>query len=140
MTGQRIVVGVDGSGSSRSALAWAVDEARRRDATVEVVHAWSVPSPNPYLPAALDPETFRSGGAAVLQDVIEQGGDGVELAPRLVEGSAVTALLAASEDADLVVVGSHGHGPLARLLLGSVTQRVLQHARCPVVVVRAAPA
>ena len=140
MTAPRIVVGIDGSDAGNAALDWAADEARRRDATLEIVHAWSVPTGDPFMPMAIDPELVRRSGAHVLAAAVERvgTGHGLRLVPNLVAGSPDAALLAAAVDADLLVVGSHGHGVLAGVLLGSVTQRVLHHARCPVVVVRAA--
>lgn len=140
MTAPRIVVGIDGSDAGTAALDWAADEARRRNATLEIVHAWSLPNADPFLPVAIDPELIRRSGAHVLAAAVDRvgTGQGLTLVPNLVAGTPDAALLAASADADLLVVGSHGHGVVAGVLLGSVTQRVLHRARCPVVVVRAA--
>lgn len=140
MTAPRIVVGIDGSDAGTAALDWAADEARRRNATLEIVHAWSMPNADPFLPVAIDPELIRRSGAHVLAAAVDRvgTGQGLTLVPKLVAGTPDAALLAASADADLLVVGSHGHGVVAGVLLGSVTQRVLHRARCPVVVVRAA--
>ena len=138
----RIVVGVDGSAPSLAALHWAVDEARQRHATVEVLHSWMIPTSDPYVPIAMSPETFRAGAQHVLNEALADLdvplGDPV-ITTNVIQGSAVRALVDASEGADLLVVGSHGHSGIAGVLLGSVTQRVLHHSHCPVVVVRDSP-
>jgi nucleotide-binding universal stress UspA family protein len=134
----RIVVGIDGSELAQRALEWAVDEARRRGAVLEVVHAWTMPRPDEFVPVVAE-DAVRDAAERVLAVAI---GDLVddshppEVLPRLVEGPPANALLAASKGADLLVVGSHGHGGFVGMLLGSVSQRVLHHATCPVVVVR----
>jgi nucleotide-binding universal stress UspA family protein len=135
----RIVVGVDGSAESQRALAWALDEARRRRATLQVVHAWKIPQPDPYLPVVLGPEVFETSARTVLREAvagIEADPDGPAVETELVCDSPAHALLDAAKDADLLVVGSHGRGGFAGMLLGSVSQHVLHHATCPVVVVR----
>ena len=134
----RIVVGVDGSSESRRALDWAVDEARRRGATLQVVHAWSIPHADPYLPVMLEPEVFHRGAETVLQEAVSGIGTdhGPTIETELVCASPAAALLAAADGADLLVVGSHGRGGFTGMLLGSVSQHVLHHATCPVVVVR----
>jgi len=62
--------------------------------------------------------------------------DAVEIRPRIVEGNAAAALLAASPGAELLVVGSRGHGGFAEALLGSASQHCVYHAPCPVVIIR----
>jgi nucleotide-binding universal stress UspA family protein len=144
-----IVVGVDHSAGARAALAFAHEEARLRDATLRVVHAWQFG----YIgysgfevgaPAfGGDIQKLREGAAAALeatlQDAIPDLGD-VNVERRLVEGSAGAVLVDESRDAILLVVGSRGHGGFAQLLLGSVSQQCAQHAECPVVIVRPKPA
>jgi nucleotide-binding universal stress UspA family protein len=144
----RIVVGVDGSELGRAALEWAVAEARLRDATVAAVHAWSfVPPPSLTEPGLVpmpagdlteDLERERNAAGAVLDEAIGQVETGdVRIEGMLVETAAGDALVDASEGANLVVVGSHGRGGLASALLGSVSQHVVRHAGCPVVIIRA---
>ena len=136
-----VVVGVDGSEVGQRALVWAVEEARRRDATLDVVHAWRVPIPDPYMPAAIDVADFRVDAERVLAEAIAQlpsDPNGPTIVPCLVHGAPAAVLLEAAADADLLVVGSHGHGGFIGMLLGSVSQHVLHHATCPVVVVRGA--
>lgn len=137
-----VVVGVDGSDGSREALHWALDEARLRHATLRVVHAWRMP----YAPASVGyvplPETplydaAKKGAQLVLTAEILaiEAGD-VTVEPLLVEGSVAAVLREAGKDADLLVVGSRGHGGFVELMLGSTGQQVAHHATCPVVIVR----
>ncbi|WP_104062018.1 universal stress protein [Arthrobacter sp. 4R501] len=65
--------------------------------------------------------------------------EGVDVTGDVVQGPTVTVLINASKDADLLVVGSRGHGGFTGLLLGSVSTQVLHHAACPVLVVRTRP-
>ena len=137
-----IVVGVDGSESSQRALGWAVDEARFRRCTVEAVHVWQLPvlmgTPFGTVPIDVDAE----GAAAQTQldaivDAVDAKGLDAPIERTFTTGVPARRLLeiAAERDADLVVVGSRGHGGFTGLLLGSVSQQVTHHAHCPVVVV-----
>lgn len=142
--GERIVVGVDGSKGARMALGWAASEAHLRGATLDVVFAWG----------DIGVRLAREGGwaKAVTTDMEKQAADDLvreELAAVLGDapqdevhvitcaGEASEALIGASEEADLLVVGSRGTGGFQGLLLGSVSQKCIQHARCPVVVIPA---
>jgi nucleotide-binding universal stress UspA family protein len=138
-----IVVGLDGSHHSTQALEWALKEGARQDAPVTVltVHvvAASAWTGNPVI-LAQDPaeqEKARSAAEELTATVTERIG---EPRPPSVKVLAVTGypaseLIAASRDADLLVVGSRGAGGFARLLVGSVSSQVVEHAHCPVVVV-----
>jgi nucleotide-binding universal stress UspA family protein len=135
---ERIVVGVDGSEGSLTALAWAVEEARRGDASVEVVYTWHQAwvAPTHILG---DVEFFAEKAEEVLDAVIAAVDTaGVEIERKLSTGSPAQALIHESKGAALLVVGSRGRGGFTGLLLGSVGQQVAQHARCPVVIVPAA--
>jgi nucleotide-binding universal stress UspA family protein len=137
----RIVVGTDGSLSADAAVLWAVDEADRRNAELVVVHAWEYP----YSSELGSPQAYdltRVDAALVLERSVEQCRDrgGGTVDGRLVEGPAAKALLDASADADLVVVGSRGRGGFRSLLFGSVAHTVAAHSTRPVVVVRAVTA
>jgi nucleotide-binding universal stress UspA family protein len=139
--GRRIVVGVDGSAPSKAALAWAARQARLTGATVEAVIAWQYPATYGYtMPAA--PEinyNYEEIAAKVIADTIAEfrGQDNqVEIISRVVEGNAAQALLDASAGAELLVVGSRGHGGFFEALLGSVGQHCVHHATCPVVIIR----
>lgn len=140
---QKIVVGVDGSEASRNALRWAVEEARLRGARVVALHAWEVPlaapdvSPAPQLDVAgLVTDLHESAQQLVtsLVDAVVGGDSPVTVEPVAVEGPAASALLDAARDAELLVVGSRGHGGIKGLLLGSVSQECAQQAPCPVVI------
>jgi len=139
----RIVVGVDGSDESVASLRWAVDEARLRNATVEVVHAWHYPYAvsteiTGMAAGVLNRDDFEQAGRAQLDHAIEEAGAataGVPIVPVLVEGSAAGRLLEAAAGADLLVLGSRGRGGFVGLLLGSVSQQCSHHAPCPIVVV-----
>ena len=143
-----IVVGVDNSDGAKAALAFAHEEARLRDATLRAVHAWqfgyvgytgfegAVPT------IGGDMHELRAAAAAALEAAVREAipdAGGVEIEQRVVEGTAGAALVDESHDADLLVVGSRGHGGFASLLLGSVSQQCAQHAACPVVIVRSKP-
>lgn len=139
--GRRIVVGVDGSAPSKAALAWAVRQARLTGAAVEAVIAWEYPATyGSTMPAA--PEinyNFAEIAAEVAANTITEvcgQGEPVKISSRVVEGNAAQALLDASAGAELLVVGSRGHGGFVEALLGSVGQHCVHHATCPVVVIR----
>jgi nucleotide-binding universal stress UspA family protein len=146
-----IVVGVDGSETSHAALRWAAEEARLRSARLVAVYAWSFIPPQPIgdpgmlavsvgdLPGQLDAES--EAARVVLDDAVSGvlGSDPrIDVEPKLVERDAGDALVAESADADLVVVGSHGRSGLTAALLGSVSRHVVDHSKCPVVVVKQA--
>ena len=139
--GGRVVVGVDGSPGSLHALAWAGREAHLRNATLEVVAAWTYPTPVLLVPVAPDPpavKTLRKHARDMIDRAIEKVTDdvaGVNLEPRVLEGDPSAVLLDRAKEADLLVVGSRGLGGFRGLLLGSVSQQCAQHATSPVVVV-----
>jgi nucleotide-binding universal stress UspA family protein len=130
-----IVVGVDGSEQSLAALDWAITEARLRRGEVRLVTAWYYP-PLASTVGVID-DTFKKDAeqelAAALKAVADEG---VAVTGQVVENSPATALLDAARDADLLIVGSRGHGGFTGLLLGSVSSQVIHHAHCPVLVVR----
>jgi len=135
-----VAVGVDGSDRSVPALEWAGKEAAAHGHTLRVVTAWSIPvtalSPG-GLPAPYPIDELESDARAAQDAVIAKANipAGVEIEHHVVEGGPGAVLLAAAESADLIVVGSRGHGGFTGLLLGSVSQQVTGHAACPVVVV-----
>jgi len=144
-----IVVGVDGSDASRDALRWAAEEARLRSAPLVAVHAWSFVPAQPIgdpgmlaVPAGdlagqlgAENDAAQIGLDQAVEDALGADSD-IELERRLAEGDAGEALVAASKDAQLVVVGSHGRSGFKAALLGSVSRHVVDHAACPVVVVK----
>ena len=132
----RVVVGFDGSACSRRALAWAAGECALRGAALLVVHAdlWS--------PAALALPAFAEEDA-VEEGVLKEGlrlaaeaCPSLEVTGRRVPPPAGESLVAASDGAALLVVGSRGLGHVQQLVIGSVSRFCVDHARCPVVVVR----
>jgi nucleotide-binding universal stress UspA family protein len=141
----RIVVGIDGSDHSQEALRWALAEARLRSASLRVVYAWMLPvyaTGYGFAPGELiDPVAMSDAAKLQLDKSLEEIGDanGVTLERKAVEGMAAQVLVEEAEGADLLVVGSRGHGGFAGLLLGSVSQQCAHHAPCPVVIVRATP-
>lgn len=138
-TMEQIIVGVDGSQPSREALQWAAREARLRQAALQVILSWRMPyvAPYPYTSAAFDPAVLEKEARQRL-DAIVEGVDlsGIPQVDRILTmGEPAAALLTASKDADLVVVGSRGLGGFAELLLGSVSHHLAHHATCPLVII-----
>jgi nucleotide-binding universal stress UspA family protein len=137
-----IVVGVDGSEPSGDALEWALAEARLRDDVLRVVCAWDI-QPIAYgamgfIPPVDPGSSERAAEEAVAQllDAHADATEGVRVERSIVQGAAADVLVEAAKDADLLVVGSRGHGGAAGLLLGSVSMRSAHLALCPVVIVR----
>lgn len=139
MDANKIVVAFDGSPMSAAALRWAADHSRLTGMPLQAVHTWERPSAEGYAggvdlrhltarDARKDAETWvaaalgeRTGGPPVQVDVVE--------------GSAGPVLVKMAQDAALLVVGTHEHTGLRRLVSGSVSHYCLSHARCPVVAV-----
>jgi nucleotide-binding universal stress UspA family protein len=138
-----IVVGIGGSKGSSEALRWATAEARLRSLPLRAVHAWAYSRPlvpslvgYPYSASFGDAIDDRSQAEQLLERATSELGEEREIERIAVEGSAAQVLIDAVGEADLLVVGSRGHGGFANLLLGSVSQQCAQHAPCPVVIVR----
>jgi nucleotide-binding universal stress UspA family protein len=140
---RRIVVGVDSSHGSRAALRWALTQARLTGATVEAVTAWQNPVVYGYaygwVPALSDADSIPAAAEKALTetvaDVVGTQGQPVDVRIAVAEGPAAQVLLASATGADLLVVGSRGHGAFAGMLLGSVSQHCAQHAPCAVVII-----
>jgi nucleotide-binding universal stress UspA family protein len=139
---RRIVVGVDGSPSGDAALRWAVTQAELTGDTVHAIMAW-----HPVVISSYGWAPMPVGDGTDLQSIAEkslaaatsracQAGSTVTIEQQVIEGYAPTVLIDASADADLLVVGSRGHGTFTYALLGSVSQHCAHHAKCPVVIVR----
>lgn len=134
-----ILVGVDGSSSSAAALRWAAGQARRTGARVQAVAAWEYPTYYAMAGAFPYEDLAVSTGKMLDEAVHAVVGDtapDVEILAGVVPGNPAQVLIDASAHAALLVVGSRGHGAFAGTLLGSVSQRCVHHAHCPVVVVR----
>jgi nucleotide-binding universal stress UspA family protein len=132
-----IVVGVDHSAGDNAALRFALEEARLRQATLRVVHA--IGSFGSHRPLEWgDVRAVHQAAEELLENVTREVAgefDDVEIERRVVEGPPTSGLVDESRGADLLVVGSRGHGGFPGLLLGAVSQQSAQHAACPVVIV-----
>jgi nucleotide-binding universal stress UspA family protein len=143
MTWTRVVVGIDDSPGSSRALTWAADEASEHGAELYVVMAYAIPAPPVSIGYGQPPwraeDEWRKDAEGALREALRTtlGDDPqVHVRSEVVEGSPAKALIDASKDADLLVVGTRGHGGFAGMLLGSVSQHVTAHASCTVAVVR----
>jgi nucleotide-binding universal stress UspA family protein len=132
-----IVVGVDGSGPSREALSWACRQAKLTGAAVRAVIAWHYPDSYGY-PIPVNDVDWPGLARQVVTDAIADLPDQGSVTCLVVQGDPAQVLLDASSQADLLVVGSRGHGGFLEALLGSVGQHCVHHATCPVVVIRGA--
>lgn len=139
MGDQRMVVGVDGSAGGRRALRWALQEAAARGDRVEAVMSWRWDTEEPAPERRGEPgpqraeRILREEIAGQLAAVPAFGR--VSVNARVLEGRAADVLVQAAQDADLLVLGSHGHDRVYRTVLGSVAQECVESARCPVVVI-----
>ncbi len=136
-----IVVGFDRSEQSLNALRWAAEEAALRKANLRVISAWDVPfdfdttdrSVRPY--DRVRQETTTAVEAAIEQVVSDPLlRESVEMI--IEHGNPTPVLLAQSAEADMIVVGARGTGGFLGLILGSTTDKLTRHAKCPVVIVR----
>jgi nucleotide-binding universal stress UspA family protein len=131
----RIVVGFDGSDGGIRALSWAVAEAAKRGGTVQAVTAWQWTEPE----LGADVRAAHGEMARLsLEEAINtarQGHPEVPVAGEAVPGAPAEVLTRAATDADLLVLGSHGHGRLFHAVLGSVAEQCIRAAVCPVVVI-----
>lgn len=139
-----IVVGVDGSGHSERALVWAMKEAAVRGVplTVMTVHQMVKGYSGMLFEYPHDPGLAEKARQMVQADVDKARGQlgasqPVTVNVRAISGSVVEELVKAGADADMLVVGSRGAGGFSRLVLGSVSSLVIQHATCPVVIIPA---
>ena len=137
-----ILVGVDGSPGSRTALNWAAAEAADHGADLVVLTVWErallPPMGSGEVPDHGVPDPSRTATEDLIKVIREELGDEppVLVQPRAKQGNAAKVLIEESADADLLVVGSRGHGGFRGLVLGSVSQHVAAYANCPVAVIR----
>ncbi|CAN5740794.1 universal stress protein [soil metagenome] len=144
-SGRTIVVGADGSAGADTAVAWAAREAVTTGATLRIVNAWSVPTimwPATVSVAYIDPADVRNGAMGILErarELAEQAVGSLRLDVEVVavQGGAAEQLLARSEDAALLVVGTRGRGGFASLVLGSVATTCAHHTGVPLAIVGA---
>lgn len=141
-----VLLGADGSPAGEAAVEFAFEEAALRGVPLVAVHAWTLWSAS--LPALQDesmpytdpPGELRDAEERLVAEALAGRGaryPGVSVTYKVVRGGAREALIEASRDAGLLVLGARGRGGFAGLLLGSVSQALLHHAHCPVAVVRA---
>jgi len=142
-----IIVGVDGSEHSRRALGWALREAAQHNLPLSVITVrrgavrpatevyW--PTPDYSDNTSLDEESVRKAIRRMVDDVTAEMAQPVpDVTITVATGNPAEELVRAAQDADMLVVGSHGGGGFANLVLGSVSSQVTHHAATPVVVVR----
>jgi nucleotide-binding universal stress UspA family protein len=139
-----VVVGVDGSAGAAEALLWAIAEARLRKAPLRIVNAWNygytgmplgalgaMGGFDSYVSVDIDTVDLQRAAEELLERAIaEVAGEveGVEVERHVVQGGAAQVLIGAAVGADLLVVGSRGHGGFVGLMLGSVSQQCVSHA------------
>jgi nucleotide-binding universal stress UspA family protein len=139
----RIVVGIDGSEQSRTALLWAMEQAAARSMPLDVVHVWrlSVSSlPMGLAAESVDPEDYSREAKSLAEREIDWAEEHTAARPTIVrpvalEGHAAKVLVDEAASAELLVVGARGLGHFAGMLLGSISDYCVRHAPTPVVVV-----
>lgn len=138
-----IVVGVDFSEPSERALDFAIAVAKRTGATIHLTHSFHLPAPGPTPDVVLFPmdtwTSVRERAAHKLEAMLERlRSDGLTAELHLCPGYAASAIVETAQEvgADLIVVGTRGRSGLAHVLLGSIAERTLRSAPCPVVTVR----
>jgi nucleotide-binding universal stress UspA family protein len=141
--GEVVVVGVDGSADSHTALSWAAKYQAATGATIRPVLSWHFPAAAGPAPVGVAPKPISDEVRANMQQALDKAVTAVygNPAPEKVEtsveyGHPAQVLVDASEHADLLVVGHRGHGAFTGMLIGSVSIHCVTHAHCPVVVVR----
>ena len=147
-TGQElVVVGVDGSPQSVRALDWAARYAAASGARVQALRAWHYPGVAGQAPVGKAPEPVRHEAEKDVRAPLDEAvakvraaQPGAEVEARLGYGHPAQVLIEASKEADLLVVGSHGHGAFTGMLVGSVSIHCVTGAFCPVVVIRGSDA
>ncbi len=131
-----VVVGVDGSVHAQHALEWAAQYAEMTNSTIRAVIAWHIPASAAF--ASIDGLELEQAAAAALEEsvkAVQAAHPSLKIETAVEPGLAAQVLLDAARTADLLVLGSRGHGAFAGMLLGSVSTHCVHHARCPVVVV-----
>jgi nucleotide-binding universal stress UspA family protein len=134
----RIVVGIDGSEASKDALRWAARQAELTGAPLQAVTSWHMPMSfgAGMIPQGdYDPEADARSMLVKVVEEITRDNTQVTVESVVLEGPPALELLKVADGAQLLVVGSRGHGAFAGMLLGSVSAHCISHAQCPVVVV-----
>jgi nucleotide-binding universal stress UspA family protein len=135
----RIVAGVDGSNSSIAAMHWAARQSKLTGSSLQVIMTWEWPTTYGWAIPFADNYDPATEAQRYLDEIVEKlRGEHPDLAvqARVFEGHPALILVDASAAADLLVVGSRGHGEFVGMLLGSISEHCAAHAHCPVVVFR----
>ncbi len=141
----RIVVGMDGSAHSGAALQWALRQAMMANARIDAVACWRRPPMAAFAPLAWADMDLTEGTERAVREWVARaveatpGAGDVPVHARVVEGYPARVLIEAAHGADLLVIGSRGHGEISGMALGSVSLHCASHAPCPVLIVRDAP-
>jgi len=138
---KRVAVGVDGSAQSKAALQWAARVASALGCGIDAIVAWEYPTSYGFVMVPMGWPSEADSIATVQGAIDEVFGEHKPANLRIVceEGPARTVLIDASKGAEMLIVGSRGHGGFASLLLGSVSAACAEHAHCPVLVVHGEP-
>ncbi len=139
----RVVVGVDGSAESVSALRWAAGYAKATGAALTAVLSWHYPAPVGLAPVGVAPRAVSDEVRSNLQEALDKTlaeafgtSAPANVQAKLAYGHPAAVLVEESRQADLLVVGHRGHGAFTGMLVGSVSIHCVSNAACPVVVVR----
>lgn len=136
---KRILTAVDFSETSDKAFDYALSLARVFEAEVLALHV--LEEPILYAPTTAQPyrDAFERTMQGKLDEVVNRhSSEGVRVTPMMIPGAPFLEIiqLAEKENCDLIVLGTHGHGPIQNMLLGSVAEKVVRKARRPVLVIR----
>ncbi|WP_328766663.1 universal stress protein [Streptomyces sp. NBC_00286] len=135
---QALTVGLDGSPESLAAARWAADEAERRNLTLRLLHAWPLLAPEPTrIPAEVDQNYWAKRLMRNAQAELQARHPGLTVVGNLVADDAQNALLQASSESEMLVLGSRGLTPVESYFLGDISMPVVARAERPVVLVRA---
>ena len=135
---RRIVAGIDGSTASIMALEWAARQAEYTDSSLEVVATWEWPTSFgwSFIPDGYDPARDMAQTLEPVLATLRAAHPDVVVSSKIVEGHPAPVLIQESAGADLLVVGSRGHGEFVGMLIGSTSEHCVANAACPVVVIR----
>ncbi|MGE9807970.1 universal stress protein [Janibacter sp. G1551] len=134
-----IVVGVDGSPNGTDALEWAAGQASVRGLPMHLIHAFSPDLPMVGFGAGTDAETIKEAGRQLLASCtarVHSRDRSIQVSTALTSGFPSASIIRSGRDAEVIVVGAHGHGPANFAPLGGVAYQVVTHAPCPVAVIR----
>jgi nucleotide-binding universal stress UspA family protein len=135
-----VVVGIDGSASSLEALEWAARQVEMTNSTLQILVTWDWPTTLGWampIPTEFDPEKNVQDALAEAEADLRTRHPNIEITSRVLQGHPAPLLVEASKGADLLVVGSRGHGEFVGMLIGSVSEFCATNAHCPVLVHRA---